>query len=389
MPPGSAVPSRKAGSRRAQVTEVLKTGVEEEFFLVDPRTGETVPYVERVMAVVRSRELVQREFASCQIETSSTPHTDMDALLREVTGLRAELAAAARGAGCELVASGCAPLENSASGAPLTLGPRYRRMAGAFGAVARGEKCCGCHVHVEVPDREEAVQVCNHLRPWLPVLHALAANSPFTGGADSGHASWRAIAFGRWPSFGIPPYFESAADYEATVGVLLRSGVILDRGMLYWLIRPSDHVPTVEIRVGDVCATAEETVLYVALVRALVATALRDIRAGVSAPRVPDEVLRAAFWRAAHDGLEGHGLEPVSGTLMPAWRLVDEMVDHVRGALSAAGDLERVTAGLARLRRVGSGAARQREAYAGRGSIHDVVTALARQTAPDLAAAVP
>ncbi|GIH97334.1 hypothetical protein Psi01_79640 [Planobispora siamensis] len=255
-------------------------GVEEEFFLLEPHTGQTVPAVEQILAGIGSHELLQREIAACQIETATHPHTDLATLRRQLTGLRAELAGAARQTGCRLVASGTAPLEHSANDALLTDDPRYRRIAHAYGATSRGEKCCGCHVHIEVPDREEAVQVGNHLRPWLPTLLALTANSPFTAGADSGYASWRAMTWGRWPSAALPPYLQDAAEHETVVASLIGSGAILDEAMLYWLVRPSHHLPTVEVRVADVCATAAEAALFAAVVRGLVMSVLSDIRAG-------------------------------------------------------------------------------------------------------------
>ncbi|MBB2912489.1 carboxylate-amine ligase [Streptosporangium becharense] len=376
--------SSKPVERSFQLAEPPQVGVEEEFFLIDLETGRAAPRAAAVLTEVESRfaGLVQKEFSTSQVEVASSPHVDLRSLCRELEELRGGLSDVARSMGCELVASGSALLEQPAGEGVLTDDPRYRRIAHEYGAVARGENCCGCHVHVEVPDREEAVQVCNHLRPWLPVLQALTANSPFTGGTDSGYGSWRAMAFSRWPSAGMPPFFESAADYAAVVDSLLHSGVILDQGMIYWLVRPSHHLPTVEIRAADVCATVGEAVLLAAVVRGLVMTALRDIRAGVPAPRPADTLLHAAYWRAARDGLEGKGVEPVSGALLPAWDLVDRLVDRIRPALAEAGDLETVLDRLAWLRRVGSGAARQRAAYARRHSLRDVGLALSLQTAP-------
>ncbi|WP_068927915.1 carboxylate-amine ligase [Planobispora rosea] len=367
--------------------EVPPMGVEEEFFLLEPHTGQTVPAVEQILAGIGSHELLQREIATCQIETATHPHTDLAALRRQLTGLRAELAGAARQAGCRLAACGTAPLEHSASDAPLTDDARYRRIAHAYGATCRGEKCCGCHVHIEVPEREEAVQVGNHLRPWLPTLLALTANSPFTAGGDSGYASWRAMTWGRWPSAALPPYLQDAAEHRMAVESLIGSGAILDEGMLYWLVRPSHHLPTVEVRVADVCATADEAALFAAIVRGLVTSVLSDIRAGRPAPRPPETLLEAAYWRAARDGLEGQGLDLITGALVPAWHLVEALLARITAALETAGDLGTVRDGLARLRVSGSGAVRQRAIYAQRRAMGDVVAWLSRQSAGEVALA--
>lgn len=155
--------------------------------------------------------------------------------------------------------------------------------------------------------------------------------------------------------------------------------------MIYWHVRPSSHVPTLEVRVSDVVATPEEAVLLAALVRALVATALADVRRGDPAPPIPEEMIRAAHWRAARDGLEGYGVDLLSGHPTPATDLVDRLVQWARPALEETGDLTLVGTLLADLRGKGSGAARQRRAYARRGSLLDVVDLLAEQTAPPAA----
>ncbi len=115
--------------------------------------------------------------------------------------------------------------------------------------------------------RATAVQVSNHLRPWLPSLLALSANSPIHRGVDTGYASWRSILWSHWPSAGPPPYFSSLEEYDRTVAAMLECGSILDKAMVYWDVRPSTNFPTVEVRVSDVPATVDETVLMATVVR--------------------------------------------------------------------------------------------------------------------------
>ncbi|MFD0534670.1 glutamate-cysteine ligase family protein [Actinomadura luteofluorescens] len=94
--------------------------------------------------------------------------------------------------------------------APIERGARYAESLAVYRGLDDEQSICSCHVHVEMPDRERAVQVSNHLRPWLPTLLALAANSPYWAGRDTGHACWRALTWARWPVAGPPPYFASA-----------------------------------------------------------------------------------------------------------------------------------------------------------------------------------
>ena len=169
----------------------------------------------------------------------------MGELRAHLVGLASVRGHAAEAAGARLVAVGATPVRELQRGVPDE--PRYREMSRRFGPVAHDPAVCGCHVHVGLPDRDLAVQVCNHLRPWLPVVQAITANSPLHDGRDTGHASWRSMQLERWPSIGPTPHFESAADYDATVADLSAAGIMLDAAMVYWYARPSATYPTVEI----------------------------------------------------------------------------------------------------------------------------------------------
>jgi carboxylate-amine ligase len=266
---------------------------------------------------------------------------------------------------------------------PITATDRYQRISRDFGSLAAEHGVCGCHVHVAVPDREVAVQVCNHLRPWLPVLLALTADSPIHHGTDTGCASWRSVLISRWPCSGVPPYFTSAEHYDAVVDMLVDSGVVLDRAMLYRDVRPSDHLPTVEVRICDVPATVDETVLLAVLVRALVVTAVRAVERGERALPVCEQALRATRWLAAHDGLHGRGLDLFGNRRLPAAHLLRRLVHHVKPVLHQTGELRTVNALLTKVLQLGNGAVRQRQAFRRRGRLEDVLTVLSRTTGQD------
>jgi carboxylate-amine ligase len=361
----------------------LTIGVEEEFLLLDPLTAAPMPVVAEAVRALPGgvREHSRLEFHSSQMEMVTPVCTDLLELRRQLQHHRRVAAAAGEAAGARLVAVGAGLVPDDQ--AHVTDLPRYAEMAERFGALARDPGVCGCHVHVGVPDRESAVQVCNHLRPWLPVIQAMCANSPLHSGVDSGFASWRYALFGRWPSVGPTPYLESVAHYERLVEQLVTAGVIMDEAMVYWFARPSARYPTVEVRVGDVCSTAGEAVLIAGLVRGLVATALAAVEAGVVAAQVPDSVLSAAHWRAARDGLSGELLDLGTGRLRPAWRLVADLVAAVRPALVAHGDLPLVMQQLRALRATGTGAQRQRAVFQRTGEVPAVLAELAAQTVCD------
>ncbi|WP_051020791.1 carboxylate-amine ligase [Nocardia araoensis] len=357
----------------------LTIGVEEEFLLVDPGTGE--PLARNVEVARTAEELgidLQLELTRCQVETSTAVHTDIGALHRQLRDLRRGIAACAERNDARLLAVGIPPTVPHEF--PVTDTPRYQRIEENFGMLAHEQGLSGCHVHIGIPDVETAIQVSNHLRPWLPQLLAMTANSAIYRGTETGFASWRSILWRRWPSAGPPPYFESARHYEAMVAMMLNSGSILDKQMVYWDVRPSVTFPTVEIRVSDIPATVEETALLAALVRAIVVMAERSLAAGQAAPQVPAEMLRAAYWKAARSGLAGDGVDPRDGTVAPVRDLLSRLIDHAAPALDEAGDRRFVDEAFGRLLARGNGAHRQVAALRVRGEIDDVVEEVARAT---------
>ncbi|MFC9255673.1 carboxylate-amine ligase [Amycolatopsis thailandensis] len=353
--------------------DVLTFGIEEEFFVVDrdgrlSQTGDAV-----VDAADEEEGELQQELTRSQAESATGICTTHDEAEHQLTTLRAELARSAAHRGCRLLPSGCAPLSETALPA-ITPNPRYERMAEHFGATARTSHTCGCHVHIAIPDRETGIRVINHIRPFLPALLTVTANSAICDGYDTGYASWRYQQWNRWPSAGSPPLFASLDHYDGIVDAWLRAGAILDRAMVYWDVRLSEKQPTVEFRFADVAATPGEAVLLGVLIRGLVGTIL----ASEGRPAdLSNEVLRAQIWRASREGVSGRCPHFRTGDLAPASDVLDDVVTFAAGALDETGDLDFVRDGYARLVAGGSGADRQRARFEKRRRAEDVVDLLA------------
>jgi carboxylate-amine ligase len=356
-------------------------GVEEEFLLVDPQTCEPVPKNTAVAAYAKSHHDVklQLELTSCQLETTSrVAHTTQE-LRTELTYLRRIAAEAAEANDAQLVAVAMPPTVPHEF--PVTDTPRYRRIAEKFGMVAHEQGICGCHVHVAVPDRAAAVYVSNQLRPWLPSLLALTANSAVYRNTDTGYKSWRSICWARWPTAGPPPFFASPEDYDAAVRMMIDTGAALDSGMIYWDVRISATYPTVEVRVADIPSTVAETVLLATLIRAAVMTALQAYRRGDQPWRLRAGALRAAYWKAAHDGLDGYAIDLAHGRRsVPTCELIAGLVEHVRPALESLGEYDDVVAGLNGITETGNGAMRQLRSWARRHEVRDVIADAAAAT---------
>ncbi|MEU3370563.1 glutamate--cysteine ligase [Streptomyces sp. NPDC006660] len=363
-------------------------GVEEEYFLIDPGTRLAVPGGPRVAARAAGAvgDLVAPEFAECQVEGRTPPCRTANEVRHHLTRVRGALVSAARAEGLALCASGTPVLSDDG---PPHVGdhPRYRAGQEQYRGMMDDFAISALHVHVHLPDRELAVLTINHLRPWLPLLIAMSANSPFHQGRDTGYASWRSVIRSRFPCLGPPPYAASLEENESLAVTIADTEAMLGPGMPFWDLRPNPRLPTVEIRAMDVPQDVDDAVALTVLLRSLVVTALDSVRRGDPGRPWSGEVLRAACWRAARDGWSGSGFDALTGRVRPVAQLAEEMVRHVRPVLERYGDLDEVTAFLRRLAEQGDGARRQR-AWAGNGAgpsgvVDRLVRATARPPGPD------
>lgn len=353
--------------------------MEEELLLVDAR-GVATPVAPLALADAPAEDdgaVVSAEIQQEMLETQTRPQESMAALLADIVAGRELADRLARRHGARAVALAMSPRRLRPH---ATADPRYDRMMQRYGLTARGTLVCGCHVHVAIASREEGVAVLDRIRTWLPVLLALTTNSPFADGVDSGHASYRFVVWHQWQSAGPTDVFGSVEAYDRFEHLLVDTGVILDKGMLYLDARLSHKQPTVEIRVADVCLDARDTVVLAALVRALVDTAAQQWRAGIPPVPMPSAALRLAEWQASLTGATGLLPHPVTGVAGSAADAVTALLAHTQPALERAGDLTLVQRGLVRIVRSGGGAGRQRAAFARRGRMRDVVDAAVAAT---------
>ncbi|MEJ5915494.1 carboxylate-amine ligase [Pseudokineococcus sp. 1T1Z-3] len=365
----------------ASVGEACHIGVEEEFHVVDVRSGQLCDRAGDILERLGESPTYKAELLRSSLETNSAVHRTLEQLRRDLVAARAAVNAEAAHGGWALVAAGTTPLADPAE-VGVVAHPRNDRMRDEFKVLVDEQMICGLQVQVDCLDRSAAVAVLGRLRPWLPVLMALSASSPYWCGRDTGYASFRSQLWRRWPTSGPPPVMDSEEEYDELVAALVASGTMADRGMLYFDVRPQHNYPTLEVRLCDSAPLVDDVLLVTALSRALVRRSLAEHEAGVPTvrPYTPREVVDAARWRAARSGLEGDLLHPTAWDPRPARDVVGVLVDLVRDELDAEGDLalteHLVDEAFAR----GSSAARQRAAFERRGSLRDVVDVLVEET---------
>ncbi|KGJ72400.1 hypothetical protein GY21_15660 [Cryobacterium roopkundense] len=339
-------------------------GLEEEFMFLDRvqlrplNVGSQV--LARLRGTPRPSHFVHREFLASQIERSSPVFTHLAQAEADLLTFRSRLAAAATE--YQAVAAGVGTPFQAEGWPEITETARYHRVGEEFRGLVPDHLINGLHVHVGIPNREAGVQTLNRIRVWLPTLLALSVNSPFWQGRDTGFSSWRSLHARRWPTAGCPPPTTAAADYDSRTRRLVGVGGTYDLHTIWWSARLAERYPTVEVRVCDAQLDAAGTLLLTALIRALVSTALADAERGTPPIHVDQELLDASLWHAARDGVRDGLLNPVTGALEPAANVVAALLHTVDHALDQAGDGDRVRVLLERLRRLGSGAQRQRAA---------------------------
>ncbi|MFD0689279.1 carboxylate--amine ligase/circularly permuted type 2 ATP-grasp protein [Actinomadura fibrosa] len=356
---------------------VMAVGVEEEFHTVDLERHRLLPRADSLLQQL-PEDRFGAELQRSVVETNSRPFVRLADLAEDLAALRRGVARAAEPLGLGIVAAGTMPVADL-DALKVTPDPRYENMLEEYQALAREQLICGAQVHVDVGDRDVAVRVAHRLGPRLPVLLALSASSPFWLGSDTGYASYRTLLWSRWPTTGPFGPFRDAAEYDRVVRDLVRSGVISDPGMLYFDVRPSAHLPTLELRICDACPSVEDVVLLAGLFRAMVSAELEAAAADAPPAPIPNEIVRAATWRAARSGLEGELVDPDGGGPVPAPELVRRTLDGLRPALEEHGDWELVGELAERALRGGGSAARQRRAFV-RGGFGEVVETLIAET---------
>lgn len=376
----------RSSDRRLTPARDVVMGVEEEFHLVDLETRSVVPRVPELLDELQALDgnAFAVELKPSIIETNSRPTSDLADLRTDLVRLRGILAHIADEHGLGVVGAGSVPLmEGSAEG--ITPSPRYERMRDEYQMLAFEQQICGTQVHVDVPDRDAAIAVMQHSAPWLPVLLALSASSPFWKRQDTGYASCRTLAWHRWPTAGPPAPLRDAAEYDALIADLVASGTMSDPGMVYFDMRPSAHQDTVEVRICDASPSVDGVVLIAGLSRALARHGVRAHAEGRPLPRHRPELVRAASWRAARSGLEGDLVDVRGPGLVPPSRAVRLMLEHLADDLDEAGDRDAVEELAVEALARGSSAARQRRRANRSGGLEAVVDMLVAETrgAPD------
>jgi glutamate---cysteine ligase / carboxylate-amine ligase len=285
------------------------------------------PWIDSILPTLASHlaEHVDAETHGSALELRTGVHDDVPGAIAELAALRSELRGELEPRGLRAAAAGMHPTtvwqETRISG-----GERYQLLYASLRELARREPTFALHVHVAVPDPEDAVRALNRMRAHLPLLLALSANSPFWQGRDSGLASTRTPMFGAFPRVGLPRAFADYSDYVSSIDLLLRCGAFPEPTFLWWDVRLQPRWGTVEVRIMDAQTTIADGAALVALVQSLVHMALHGDPAVAPSPD-SSELLAENRFLAARDGMQARFLDPTTETQIPAQDVLSATLD--------------------------------------------------------------
>ncbi len=322
----------------------LTLGIEEEYLLVDPASGElVVEQPEGFMAACRERlgAQVTHELLASQVEVNSGICADIGELRRELRRLRRTVAEVAADFGLAIVATSTHPLASWRRTRRVDV-ERYRILTQDLQALARRLVVCGMHVHAGIEDDDLRIDFMNQVAYFLPHLLALSTSSPFWEGQDTGLKSFRPTIFGDLPRSGMPETFESYREWQRLLEIMAASGVCDDPTKIWWDVRPSAKQPTLEMRICDICTRIEDALTIAALYQAILSMLFR-LRASNQRWRTYRRILLDENkWRAQRWGVEGQLADYGALELKPMSRLVDELLDLVKEDAMALGSLAEV-----------------------------------------------
>jgi carboxylate-amine ligase len=320
----------RAEARFAEASD-LTVGVEEEFSILDPQTLDMLPRFESLRDAAAAdpllREAIAGELISSEVEIISGVGADIHDALARQRERRTRLFALASSHGLSLGATGTHPWADYRE-QPIIDTEHYRRVAEGLKYVAWRNNTFSLHVHLGVRGIDRAVRVCDRLRPVLPLLLAISANSPFLDGRDTGLQSARTQSFTKsFPRCGVPDAFGSWAAYREYIDFLLRTSSIVEFTQVWWSVRPHFTFGTVEVRICDVQATATESDALAALMVACVAQAARDVDEDAPYEDPTPRMIEENMWRAIRFGLDGRLIDLVRGEEYPARGAIERLMD--------------------------------------------------------------
>ena len=359
-------------------------GIEEEFQILDGTTLNLHSQMSKIIdgGKVLLKERIKEEMHQSVVEMGTNVCENINQARDEVSYLRRQIIELAGKEDLKVAASGTHPFSHW-SEQLITPNPRYDQLIQEMKDVARSNLIFGMHVHVGIPDREKGLQIMNVARYFLPHLYALSTNSPFWESRETGFKSFRSKIFDKFPRTGIPPYFQSVAEYDKFIDILVKTNCIDNGKKIWWDIRLHPHYPTVEFRICDMMMTVDEVVCLAALMQCIIAKLHRLHEKNQGFRMYRRIFINENKWRAARWGIDAKLIDFGKEREVPFAVLINELLEFIDDVVDDLGCRTEVNYVFQMLEQ-GSGADRQLQVYQDTGDLKEVVRYTVEQTAKGL-----
>jgi len=312
-------------------------GVEEEYMVMDPVTGELKSHEQRIVHEGQKiiKDKVKAEMHQAVVEVGTDICQNVDEAYEDICILRKTISEIATSLGFSMGASGTHPFSLWQSQL-ITNHSRYNEIVNELQDAARSNLIFGLHVHVGMETREMANHIANSTRYFLPHVFALSTNSPFWEGRQTGYKSFRTKVFDKFPRTGIPDSFDSIEAYDNFIKLLMKTNSIDNAKKIWWDLRVHPFFNTVEFRICDVPLTVDETIAITAIFQAICAKIYKLRSMNMNFIQYSRALINENKWRASRYGIDGFlidfGKEEEINTRVLLYELldfVDDVVDHL------------------------------------------------------------
>ncbi len=316
-----------------------KFGIEEEYFVVDAATKAVVlsrppNFLADLKETLGDR--ISGEMLQAQIEVSTSPHTSMNTAAAELKHLRQTAAHIASQHNLAIIAAGTHPtaMWDMAQQSP---GERYDAVMDDLQIIGQRNMLCGMHVHVELPNEDDRIDVMYRMLPYLPLFIALSTSSPFWQSHCTGLKGYRLAAYDELPRTGLPELFRTREEYDEYIAALTRANIIEDSSYVWWAIRPSLKFPTLELRAPDSCTFVEDSIAIAALYRSLARELIHNPMKNRDLTPVDRALIVENKWRAQRYGIHGTFANGDGSGAVSVSEMLEQVIDSVTPHAEALG----------------------------------------------------
>ena len=355
-------------------------GIEEEYQVICPETRELISHDQRIVTEAEKvlNEQVKAEMHQAVVEVGTNICQDISEARADLIHLRRSISGIANDLGFKIGAAGTHPFTKWETQL-ITPNPRYDEIINELQDTARSNLIFGLHVHVGIADKQLALHLTNAMRYFLPHLYALSTNSPFWEGRNTGFKSFRSKVFDKFPRTGIPTVFQTVAEYEHYIDILIKTKCIDNPKKIWWDIRIHPFFPTLEVRICDVPMTIEETLSITALIQALVAKLYKLRTQNLNFMLYHRALINENKWRASRYGIDGSMIDFGKECEVPTKELMLELLDFVDDVVDELGSRKEIEH-IKTMMKNGTGADRQLAVYEETKDLIKVVDYITEQT---------